>query len=305
MSNKVEAIYIPTAAAADKRRALSPIVAVILVLKVIIIGYFGYLLLEAIQHNTVKFDTIFFLFIVAGFFAQLIDGALGMAYGVSCTTLLLSLGIPPKLASASVHTSEIFTTGVSGLSHIRFNNLDKKLFYKIVFTGVFGASLGAYLLSDLLDEAAIKPFISLYLVFLGGYLIFKAIRKRTDAKPRRKYAPVLALFGGLLDALGGGGWGPIVTSNLLSQGHNPRKTIGTVNTAEFFVTYFATIVFIFVLGVQHLDIVLGLVIGGVFAAPIGAYVTSKINPKTLLILVGVLVVFTSLWSLIIFFGNSI
>ncbi|WP_149913920.1 sulfite exporter TauE/SafE family protein [Sphingobacterium cavernae] len=298
MSNKTQAIEILTVA--NKKKLLSPIVGFILLLKVVIISYFGYLITQAVHNNTVDFDTTFFLFIVAGFFAQLIDGALGMAYGVSCTTLLLSLGIPPKLASASVHTSEIFTTGVSGLSHIRFNNLDKKLFYKIVFTGVLGAGLGAYLLSDVLDGGVIKPYISAYLIFLGGYLIFKAVRKKGDAKPKTKYAPFLALFGGLFDAIGGGGWGPIVTSNLLSQGHNPRKTIGTVNTAEFFVTYFATIVFIFILGVQHLDIVLGLVIGGVIAAPIGAYVASKVNPKVLLILVGVLVVLTSGYSLFSF-----
>jgi uncharacterized membrane protein YfcA len=296
MSNIDQTIEIPAAVA--KKKKFSPIVGIILTLKIVIITYFGYLLIEAVQNNTVNFDNTFLLFIVAGFFAQLIDGALGMAYGVSCTTLLLSLGISPKLASASVHTSEIFTTGVSGLSHIKFNNLDKKLFFKIVFTGVLGASLGAYLLSDVLDGGLIKPYISGYLILLGGYLIFKAIRKKVDAKPKTKYAPFLALFGGLFDAIGGGGWGPIVTSNLLSQGHNPRKTIGTVNTAEFFVTYFATIVFIFVLGVQHLDIVLGLVIGGVIAAPIGAYVASKVNPKALLILVGVLVILTSTWSLV-------
>lgn len=295
MSDKVQAI---TSVMGKKKRLLTPIVALILLLKIIIISYFIFLLKDAFQNDEVNFDTTFILFIVAGFFAQLIDGALGMAYGVSCTTLLLSLGIPPKLASASVHTSEIFTTGVSGLSHIRFNNLDKKLFYKIVFTGVLGAALGAYLLSDILDGGLIKPYISGYLILLGAYLIFKAFRKKSDAKPQTKYAPFLALFGGFFDAIGGGGWGPIVTSNLLSQGHNPRKTIGTVNTAEFFVTYFATVVFIFILGVQHIDIVLGLVIGGVLAAPIGAYVASKINPKTLLILVGVLVVLTSTWSLI-------
>lgn len=280
------------------KKKFSPIVGFILVLKIIIIGYFVYLLKGAIETNAINFDSTFFFFILAGFVAQLIDGALGMAYGVSCTTLLLSLGIPPKLASASVHTSEIFTTGVSGLSHIRFNNLDKKLFYKIVFTGVIGASLGAYLLADLLDGSLVKPYISVYLVFLGGYLVYKAIRRKSDAKPKTKYAPVLALFGGLFDAIGGGGWGPIVTSNLLSQGHNPRKTIGTVNTAEFFVTYFATVVFIFILGVQHLDIVLGLVIGGVISAPVGAYVASKVNPKILMILVGVLVVITSTYSLL-------
>src|SRR5690606_18283433 len=158
-----------------------------------------------------------------------------------------------RLASASVHTSEIFTTGVSGLSHIRFKNIDKELFFKIVITGVIGASLGAYLLSDIFDGNIIKPYISIYLLFLGLYIFSKAFKKKTEKQPKTKYASVLAFFGGLMDAIGGGGWGPIVTSNLLSQGHSPRHTIGTVNTAEFFVTYFATAVFIFVLGVQHLD----------------------------------------------------
>lgn len=297
MSDKVQVAELQM----KNKKKLTPIVGLILLLKLFIVVYFGYLITQAIENNTIHFDSTFFLFIVAGFFAQLIDGALGMAYGVSCTTLLLSLGISPKLASASVHTSEIFTTGVSGLSHIRFNNLDKKLFFSIVFTGVIGASLGAYLLADLFDGGKVKPYISAYLVFLGGYLIFKAVCKKSDGKPKTKYSPVLAFFGGLLDAIGGGGWGPIVTSNLLSQGHNPRKTIGSVNTAEFFVTYFATVVFIFVLGVQHLDIVLGLVIGGVLAAPIGAYVASKINAKALMILVGTLVILTSTYSLISLF----
>ena len=295
MSNKVESLEIP--AKANKKKVLSPIVCVILFLKIVIIGYFIYLFNQSFEAGSVLFDRTFFLFIIAGFFAQLIDGALGMAYGISCTTLLLSLGIPPKLASASVHTSEIFTTGVSGLSHIRFNNLDKKLFFSIVFTGVIGATAGAYLLADILDGSMVKPYISAYLVILGAYLIYKAFRKKENKKPKRKYASFLALFGGLFDAVGGGGWGPIVTSNLLSQGHNPRKTIGTVNTAEFFVTYFATVVFIFILGVQHLDIVLGLVIGGVIAAPLGAYIASKVNPKALLILVGALVVLTSSYNL--------
>lgn len=290
MSEKVQVLDVQLE---KSKKSISPIVLIILALKGAILFYFAYLLKEAYIQGEMHFDYTFLFFIVAGFVAQLIDGALGMAYGVSCTTLLLSLGISPKLASASVHTSEIFTTGVSGLSHIRFKNLDKKLFVRIVFTGVLGATLGAYILSDVLDGSTLKPLISVYLIFLGGYLIYKALRKKDKHKPKTKYAPLLALFGGLLDAIGGGGWGPIVTSNLLSQGHNPRKTIGTVNTAEFFVTYFATAVFIFLLGVQHIDIVLGLVLGGVLAAPIGAYVASKVNSKILLILVGALVIITS------------
>jgi len=271
-----------------------------ILLKVVIAGYFLYLLFEGVRHNAFEFGEKFLWFIVAGFVAQLIDGALGMAYGASCTSLLLWFGIPPKFASASVHTSEIFTTGVSGLSHIRFDNIDKKLFFQLVVTGVIGAVIGAYLIADFFDGAAVKPFISLYLLFLGGYLLYKAFKKKQQEKKEVKRAPLLAFVGGLLDAIGGGGWGPIVTSNLLSQGKSPRYTIGTVNTAEFFVTYFATVVFIFILGVQHLEIVLGLIIGGVAAAPIGAYVASRINQRLLLIIVGIAVVLISAWGVISF-----
>ena len=273
---------------------------VIVFLKVLIASYFIYLFIVGLQGNTFTFGTQFMLFIVAGFIAQLIDGALGMAYGVSCTSLLLWFGIPPKFASASVHTSEIFTTGVSGLAHIRFDNIDKKLFFQVVITGVIGAVIGAYLISSFFDGAAVKPFISLYLLFLGAYLLYKAIRNKKAVPKETKRTPLLAFVGGLLDAIGGGGWGPIVTSNLLSQGKSPRHTIGTVNTAEFFVTYFATAVFIFFLGVQHLEIVLGLVIGGVLAAPIGAYMASRINQRLLLFLVGIVVVLSSLWGVISF-----
>lgn len=269
----------------------------IVVLKLAIAGYFIYLLVEGFRADAFEFGEKFLWFILAGFVAQLIDGALGMAYGVSCTSLLLWLGIPPKFASASVHTSEIFTTGVSGLSHIRFENIDKKLFFRIVVTGSIGAVIGAYFISDIFDGDLIKPFISLYLLLLGVYLLYKAFKKKNDSAKKVKNAPLLAFAGGLLDAIGGGGWGPIVTSNLLSRGNSPRHTIGTVNTAEFFVTYFATAVFIFVLGVQHLEIVLGLIIGGVIAAPLGAYIASRINQRLLLILVGILVIITSGWGI--------
>jgi len=275
----------------------SHIAIAILAFKFVVTGVFVYFLITGYQNGGVSLDSTFFLFILIGFVAQIIDGALGMAYGVSCTSLLLTFGVPAKLASASVHTSEIFTTGVSGLSHIRFKNIDKRLFLKIVLTGVLGACLGAYLLSDIFDGGAVKPYISIYLLGLGIYILTKAFKKRKEEVPKTRFASVLAFFGGLFDAIGGGGWGPIVTSNLLGQGNNPRYTIGTVNTAEFFVTFFATVVFVFVLGNQHLDIVLGLIIGGVIAAPFGAYIASRIKAKILLILVSALIIVTSSWGI--------
>ena len=268
----------------------------ILFLKAVIISYFTYLLILELQLNTLHFNSTFVIFIFIGFIAQIIDGALGMAYGVSCTTLLLNFGIPAKLASASVHTSEIFTTGVSGLSHIKFKNIDKKLFFKLVITGTLGAVLGAYLLADLIDGKIIKPFVAIYLLIIGFYIVYKGV-KNIKHNDHIKQAPLLALIGGFLDAIGGGGWGPVVTSNLLSQGKNPREAIGTVNTAEFFITYFATVVFILILGVKHWQIILGLILGGVLAAPLGAYLASKINKRVLMLLVGLLIIITSSYTI--------
>jgi uncharacterized membrane protein YfcA len=266
-------------------------------LKLIIIGYFAYLLVNGLYDNTIHFDSTFFLFMGVGFLAQIIDGALGMAYGISCTTLLMNFGIPAGLASASVHTSEIFTTGISGLSHIKFKNIDKELFFKLVITGTLGAIIGAYLVSDFFDGNVIKPYISAYLIVLGSYIIYKGFANAANENKTVKKAPLLAFIGGFLDTIGGGGWGPIVTSNLLSQGKNPREAIGTVNTAEFFITYFATIVFVFFLGVKHWQIVLGLIAGGALAAPIGAYIASRINKRVLFFMVGILIIITSGYTL--------
>ncbi|MFT3701296.1 MAG: sulfite exporter TauE/SafE family protein [Agriterribacter sp.] len=275
---------------------LSHISWIMVILKSLIVGYLLFLIVKG--YAGLHFDKTFVQFIIIGFVAEIVDGALGMAYGVSCTSLLLHFGIPAKLATASVHASEIFTTGVSGLSHIKFDNIDKKLFFQLLITGSIGAILGAYLISDIFNGSAVKPFVSFYLIILGFYILSKAFKKKMAQEKEIKFAPALAFIGGLLDTIGGGGWGPIVTTNLLSQGKNPRQAIGTVNTAEFFVTYFATAVFIFILGIQHLQIVLGLIIGGVIAAPFGAYLASKINQRILLILVGILITVVSLSTLL-------
>ncbi|HMS64763.1 MAG TPA: sulfite exporter TauE/SafE family protein [Ignavibacteria bacterium] len=244
----------------------------------------------------ISFDNQFLFFVLAGFIAQLIDGALGMAYGVSCTTFLLNLGIPPVLASASVHTSEVFTTGVSGLSHLFLKNVNLKLFFKLAIPGVIGSVTGAYLLSNMLDGNFIKPYISAYLLIIGIFILIKSF-KVFKPKDDVKNVSVLGLTGGFFDAIGGGGWGPIVTSNLIFQGKTPKETIGTVNTAEFFVTFFSTGVFLFFVGIDSWKIILGLIVGGVVAAPIGAVMAKKVNPKVLMFLVGVLIIITSSYSI--------
>lgn len=269
----------------------------IVFLKLILIAIVLVKYLPHASIHDITLDETFFWFMLAGFLAQIVDGALGMAYGATSSTLLLSYGLSPKLASAAVHTAEIFTTGVSGLSHIRFGNFDKRLFFKLVIPGVIFASLGAFLLGSVIDGHVIRPYINAYLLILGVLILLKAFKKQQKTKGNTKGAPVLAAFGGFLDAIGGGGWGPIVTSNLIRKGNTPSTTIGTVNTAEFFVTYFTAGVLIYFTGIHSWQIILGLILGGVLAAPLGAFITKKVNKKVLFVTVGILIVVTSLVSL--------
>ena len=235
-------------------------------------------------------------FIAIGFAAQLVDGALGMAFGVISSTLLLSLGVPPAAASASVHTVEIFTTGVSGVSHILHRNIDWKLFARLVAPGVIGGILGAYVLTQLHADAA-RPFVLAYLACIGIYLVWRGLNYPPGHKAPKIVEP-LALAGGFLDAAGGGGWGPVVTGNLLVQGSEPRRTIGTVNATEFIVTLTISATFIATLGFEAFTIATaGLLIGGVAAAPLGAFVAKRALPKALLVLVGALLTITSLYGI--------
>lgn len=238
-------------------------------------------------------------FIAVGFFAQVVDGALGMAFGVLTNTLLVSVvGLAPARASASVHLVEMFTTAASAISHIYHKNVNWRLFSRLVIPGVTGGILGAYLLSNIHADVA-KPFVMAYLTGIGIYLLWRAweMGHGHEHKPARFVTP-LGLFGGFLDAAGGGGWGPVVTSNLLVQGTDPRTTIGTVNTTEFFLTTTISATFIFTLGLEAFSIAaVGLIIGGLLAAPVGAVVAKRIPAKRLLMLVGVLLIVTSLFSL--------
>jgi hypothetical protein len=234
-------------------------------------------------------------FIAIGFAAQMVDGALGMAFGTISSTLLISIGVPPAAASAGVHTVETFTTGVSGISHIAHKNVDWKLFARIVIPGVIGGIFGAYILSNVSAETA-RPVVLTYLAGMGIYLLWRGARhKHTEREP--KIVEPLGLIGGFLDAAGGGGWGPVVTSNLLVQGGSPRKVIGTVNTAEFVLTVTISATFIIALGVEAFTVAtIGLLIGGVMAAPFGAIVAKRIEPDFLLTMVGAVLTITSLYG---------
>ena len=236
------------------------------------------------------------VFIIVGFVAQMIDGALGMAYGVSSTTFLLSLGVSPALASASVHTAEVATTAISGLSHLRLGNVDRELFSRLLIPGVIGGVVGAYILTSVPGDV-IKPIISMYLLLMGLVILRKSfVPPREDVPPRRHLAP-LGLIGGFFDAIGGGGWGPIVTSTLVATGNHPRFAIGSVNIAEFFVTVCESVTFFLTLGAMRWETVLGLLVGGVAAAPLAAYVCARLPARTLMRLVGSLIVLLSLRTL--------
>lgn len=237
-----------------------------------------------------------FPFILAGFAAQIIDGALGMAFGVISTTLLLGLGVPPAIASAGVHSVETATTALSGASHIYHRNVDWKLFGRLVVPGVIGGILGAYVLTNIHADAA-KPFILAYLLAIGLALVWRGWRYPPKIREPRVVGPLAAL-GGFLDAAGGGGWGPVVTSNLLIQGASPRKTIGTVNTTEFVLTLSVSITFLLALGAEIFSqAMIGLLIGGALAAPLGAIIAKRVPVKPLLILVGAILTATSAYGL--------
>jgi len=263
----------------------------------------GHLLFTYVNFNTIssasewvsgQVTSEIFIYILGGFIAQMIDGALGMAYGVSATTFLLSFGVTPAAASASVHTSEIFTSGVSGLMHLRFGNVNTKLFKNLLLPGIIGAILGAYILSSLEEYSyMLKPIVSAYTMILGVIILRKALAVKRKKK-KTKNIGILAIFGGFLDSIGGGGWGPIVTSTLLAGGRNPRYTIGSVNLAEFFVAFSSSITFIIFLGLNHFQIILGLVLGGMIAAPIAAKLSSKLPVKTIMLAVGIVIMIVSL-----------
>lgn len=240
----------------------------------------------------------FLLYVAVGFAAQMIDGAIGMAYGVTSSSVLLSVGIPPATTSACVHAAETFTTFVSGVSHWKLGNVDRKLLLRLALPGAIGGAIGAYLLTSL-DGEMVKPFISGYLLLMGLYIVWCAIGRRPQQGDGPKRVAPLGFIGGLLDSLGGGGWGPVVTSTLIGQGTTPRYAIGSVNLAEFFVTLTISVTFVATIGLELWPIIAGLILGGVIAAPFAALATKKLPDKVLMVLVGCVVVILSLRTIVV------
>lgn len=272
----------------------------LLVFGLMLIGHFifSYLPLKELTSGTIKWyetlDKNFHWMVLAGFLAQLVDGALGMGYGVTSASILLSAGVNLASISGSIHTAEMFASGASGYSHYKFGNVNKKLFKALVIPGVIGAVLGAWLLSKYGEEYAnyLRPLMAVYTMILGVRIFLNAFRKPRPQKKFKRHG-VLAGIGGFLDSFGGGGWGPIVTTTLITKGRSPRYVIGSVSLTEFFVTLASAFTFFTLLGVTHWQVILALIIGGLIAAPLAARLAGKLPKRTSFILLGILVIF---WS---------
>lgn len=243
---------------------------------------------------------IFFICLITGIAAQLIDGTLGMAYGVTCSTLLRAMGIPSAMSSFCVHLAEMFTTLASGISHFKMKNIDRGLFLRLIFPGIIGGVLGAYVLTEF-DDSIISPIVSGYLIVMGIVVFLKVFRKK-EKEPKKLGAAIypIAFVGGFSDSLGGGGWGPVVTSTLVAADCDVKSTIGSVNSAEFFVTVAESAAFILTLGsiTEYLPAVIGLILGGVVTAPFSAFLCRKLPVKPLIGAVGLLIIGVNTWKLI-------
>jgi uncharacterized protein len=253
-------------------------------------------------------DSNILYFIVGGAVAQLIDGALGMAYGVSVTTFLLSLGmgITPAVASASMHAAEVFTTGTSSVVYMKMKSVNIKLFKTLLIPGAVGAILGALIISYLSSKDNfhfVRPLVSIYTLVLGVLILRKALKEHVKIGKKIKHIKPVAFFGGLLDSIGGGGWGPIVTTSLIAGGRDFRYAVGSSHMAKFFVATISTLTFIATIGLQHWQIILGLVIGSMSVAPFSIYLSTKISKKWGLILVGFVVIIVSLKTFVVMFLN--
>lgn len=271
------------------------------VFALMLIGHFifSYVPMRGIADTTIKYyqtlDKNFHWMVLAGFLAQLVDGALGMGYGVTSATILLSAGVNLASISSSIHTAEMFASGASGYSHYKFGNVNKKLFKILVIPGVIGAIAGAILLTKFGDTHAayLKPVMAVYTMFLGVRILLNAFREQKITRKFKNYR-LLAGVGGFLDSFGGGGWGPIVTTTLITKGRSPKYVIGSVSITEFFVTLASAFTFFTMIGVTHWQVIVALIIGGLIGAPIAAKLAGRLPRKASFILLGILVI---IWSL--------
>jgi uncharacterized protein len=272
---------------------------------VALLALFTYLFLSAEQlaslQTMLKKDShLFYWMLLAGFCAEMVAGSMGMGYGVMCTTVLLILNVPPPVISASIHSAESFTSAAGSISHWQLGNVNKKLVKALAIPAVIGAVIGAIALTYVGEHYAkmTKPFIALYTMYLGFRILQNAFKKKNGNLKRAKTnIPALGLTGGFIDSFGGGGWGPLVTGTFIKNGHTPRYVIGSSTVAKFILTVASAITFFFTVGIQHWNIVAGLLIGGIVTAPFSAMLTAKLPVRKMFIVVGVVVMTMSLITL--------
>lgn len=243
-----------------------------------------------------KDNHIFYWMLLVGVLAEIVAGSMGMGYGVICTTTLLFLNIPPHAVSASIHSAESFTTAAGSLSHIRLKNVSKSLVKRLAIPAVIGAVIGAVSLTYLGEyySKITKTLISFYTLYLGIQILSNAFKTMQDKKMKKKTNLTrLGLIGGFIDSFAGGGWGPLVTGTLIKNSFTPRFAVGSSTVAKFILTLTAAVTFMFTLGIQHWNIILGLLLGGIVTAPFSAMLTAKLPVKGMFILIGTLVIVMS------------
>jgi siroheme synthase-like protein len=252
-------------------------------------------LFVGLEYLNRKADGKFYLMILTGFVAQMIDGALGMGFGVTCTSALLAIGIPLPAISGSIHTAEVFSLGASGISHYRFGNVNRKMLRWLLIPGVVGAFTGAFLLSRFGQQYAMftKPALAIYTLILGLKILRNAFKKK-KSKSKLNRLGLLGGVAGFLDSFGGGGWGPLVTSTLLSRGKSRRYVVGTVSLSKFFITTVSALTFFIMIGISHWQVICGLIIGGLVAAPLAARLSGRLPQKLAFVGVGILII---IWSM--------
>ncbi len=243
-----------------------------------------------------KDNYIFYWMMLVGFLAEVVAGSMGMGYGVICTTTLLFLNIPPHIVSASIHSAESFTTAAGSISHVKLKNVSKSLVKKLAIPAVIGAVIGALCLTYLGEyySKITKTIIAFYTLYLGFQILSNAFKKKqSKALKRKTNLRRLGLIGGFIDSFAGGGWGPLVTGTLIKNSFTPRFAVGSSTVAKFILTLTAAITFFFTLGIQHWNIILGLLLGGIVTAPFSAMLTSKLPVKSMFVVIGLLVVIMS------------
>ncbi|QBJ88553.1 sulfite exporter TauE/SafE family protein [Chryseobacterium gleum] len=266
------------------------------VISIIVFSMYELGYLEELQTILAKDNYIFYWMLLVGVFAEIVAGSMGMGYGVICTTTLMLLNIPPHIVSASIHSAESFTTAAGSVSHIKLKNVSKSLVKKLAIPAVIGAIIGAVCLTYLGEYYAkiTKTLIAFYTLYLGFQILSNAFKEKQSKALKRKANLIrLGVIGGFIDSFAGGGWGPLVTGTLIKNAFTPRFAVGSSTVAKFILTITAAVTFFFTLGIQHWNIILGLLIGGIVTAPFSAMLTAKLPVKKMFVIIGTLVIVMS------------